>query len=138
MPMSPSRPPPLLTHWALIGAGVVANGALGEKLVRPRTGEYAAHVYKSAAAVAWVLAVSRLYATRSRASVRQAWEAGAAWLALSVAFEFLAGHYVFRTPWERLTADYRLRRGRLWPVVLLALLVGPPMAAADLRRRCRR
>jgi len=66
MPDGGGTPPGLvLNHWALIGAGVIANGVVGEKVVRPRTGEYGAHLYKTAVAVPWILAVSRLHARRT-------------------------------------------------------------------------
>jgi hypothetical protein len=146
--MCPPKPPPtcqpppvrdggahafalVLAHWALIGAGIIANGFVGEKVVRPRAGEYAAHVYKTAVAVPWILAFSRLHAARSggEGSARRAWGVGATWLGLSAVFELLLGHYVFRSPWERLIADYRFWKGRLWVLVLMALLLGPPVAA---------
>jgi len=38
---------------------------------------------------------------------------------LTVAFEFLAGHYVFGTPWHQLVADYNIFRGRIWVLVLI-------------------
>lgn len=50
---------------------------------------------------------------------------GTVWVALTVAFEFLAGHYVFGNSWERLLADYNMVRGRLWILVLLANLFAP-------------
>ena len=50
---------------------------------------------------------------------------GIAWVALSVAFEFLAGHYVFGNSWERLFADYNVFRGRIWIMVLVANLFAP-------------
>ena len=33
---------------------------------------------------------------------------GTVWVALTVAFEFLPGHYVFGKSWERLIADYNV------------------------------
>ena len=48
--------------------------------------------------------------------------AGIMWVALTVAFEFLAGHYVFGNSWKRLTADYNVFRGRIWILVLLTAL----------------
>ena len=46
-------------------------------------------------------------------------------VALTVAFEFLAGHYVFGNSWERLIADYDVFRGRIWILVLLMNLLAP-------------
>jgi hypothetical protein len=47
------------------------------------------------------------------------------WVALTVAFEFLAGHYVFGNSWEGLIADYNVFRSRLWILVLLMNLFTP-------------
>ena len=59
---------------------------------------------------------------------------GTTWVALTVAFEFSFGHYVAKQSWQTLLADYNLRRGRLWPVVLAAVAT-MPMAARELRIR---
>jgi hypothetical protein len=48
---------------------------------------------------------------------------GLYWLLLTVAFEFLGGHYLFGKSWENLPADYNLMRGRVWVAVLVATAV---------------
>jgi len=63
-------------------------------------------------------------------STRQALEVGTAWLALTVAFEFGFGHYVAHTSWRELLADYNLRKGRLWPLVLAWITLGPALVRA--------
>ena len=50
---------------------------------------------------------------------------GFIWLVLTIAFEFLFGHYEAGASWETLTAEYNLLRGRLWPLVLLATFLAP-------------
>ena len=50
---------------------------------------------------------------------------GVVWLACTLGFEFLAGHYLFRKPWVELLADYDLRRGRIWIAVLMVTFVAP-------------
>jgi hypothetical protein len=47
------------------------------------------------------------------------------WLTLTVAFEFLFGHYVAKLSWRRLLHDYNLFAGRLWLFVLVAITVAP-------------
>lgn len=60
-------------------------------------------------------------------SPRDALEIGALWLALTIAFEFLFGHYVMGHPWERLLHDYNLATGRLWVVVLVWITAAPAL-----------
>jgi hypothetical protein len=50
---------------------------------------------------------------------------GAIWLVSTILFEFIAGHYVFGNPWERLVTDYNLLQGRVWSLVPLVILVAP-------------
>ena len=50
---------------------------------------------------------------------------GGIWLALTVAFEFLFGHYVMGHPWSRLFHDYNLLEGRLWVLVLVWTFIAP-------------
>ena len=59
------------------------------------------------------------------ASAGEALKVGAVWLFLTLAFEFLAGHYVFGTPWSELLVDYDLSRGRIWIAVLVLTLMSP-------------
>jgi hypothetical protein len=58
-------------------------------------------------------------------STAQALGVGALWLGLTVAFEFLFGHYVAGHSWARLVQDYDLLSGRLWPLVLLWVAAAP-------------
>jgi hypothetical protein len=55
----------------------------------------------------------------------QAASVGLLWLGLTVAFEFLFGHYVAGHAWSRLFQDYNLFAGRLWLLVLLWLTLAP-------------
>ena len=54
---------------------------------------------------------------------------------LTLAFEFLAGHYLFGNSWERLLADYDVARGRIWPLVLIVTFVTPLLLVLARARR---
>jgi hypothetical protein len=68
-------------------------------------------------------------------SARQAWLVGVAWMAATVAFEFLFFHYGAGHPWDVLWANYDLSRGRLWPLLLVWLAVAPYLFYRLNRRR---
>ena len=72
-----------------------------------------------AATGTWQLPSTAINTPRSLAVV------SATWLVLTVAFEFLFGHYVDGKPWPALAANYQVWNGALWPFVLIAL-VGTP------------
>ncbi|MFO8077919.1 MAG: hypothetical protein R6U21_04705 [Thermoplasmatota archaeon] len=50
---------------------------------------------------------------------------GLLWLVLTICFEFLAGHFVFNNPWEKLFADYNVFTGRIWILIPLTTFVAP-------------
>jgi len=54
---------------------------------------------------------------------------------LTVAFEFLFGHFVMGNPWEALLHDYNLVAGRVWVLVLTWIAVAPIIFHRIQRRR---
>lgn len=62
-------------------------------------------------------------------SSAQAWRIGISWTAATIAFEFLFGHFALGNSWSRLFPEHETRSGRLWSVVLAALLLLPALAA---------
>ncbi|HYH90108.1 MAG TPA: hypothetical protein VEX67_12795 [Solirubrobacteraceae bacterium] len=109
----------------------IANGSLRELAYKDRVGELTAHQISTAGALGLFAGYFELLARRwPLPSTRQALEVGTAWLALTVAFEFGFGRYVAHTAWRELLADYDLRKGRLWPLVLAWITLGPALVRA--------
>ena len=69
-------------------------------------------------------------------STRAALQVGAAWTAMTLAFEVGFGRLVEQLSWAQVLAD-DLTRGRIWVLVPVELLVGPATVRA-LRLRGRR
>jgi hypothetical protein len=114
----------------------VANGALREVAYKDRVGEPTAHQLSAGSAIALFAGYFEWLASRwPLPSTREALEVGAAWLALRVAFEFGLGRGVAHTSWDELLADYDLRKGGLWPLVLAWIALGPAVVRAR-RERC--
>jgi hypothetical protein len=112
--------------WFTILVVAIANGALREGLLKPRLGDASAHTLSVILLSAAVFVVARLTVRWIGPSQPgDGWSIGGLWLVLTVAFEFLAGHYLFGTPWPVLLADYRLDLGRLWIIVLASALLAP-------------
>lgn len=117
--------------WVVLLAIAIANGAIREAAIVPLVGEAPGHAVSTAILCTAIVIVTRLtIGWMQPASARAAWRLGLLWLALTVAFEFLAGHYLFGNPWSDLLADYDLLRGRLWILVPLTMLVAPVITAA--------
>ncbi len=137
--MSRSRRSPRaawLAAW-VAGAGIgVANGVVREATYGKRVDERRAHQVSTLTALAAFAALFRaLEARRPLPSDREAIEVGAAWLLLTVGFEFGFGRLVAHQSWEDLLADYDVADGRLWPVVLAWLAAGPLVVRRTDRRR---
>jgi hypothetical protein len=116
--------------WLGILAVAFANGAVREMWLVPRLGESTAHALSVGILSTAILVVSWSTITWMRpGSVTDSWTIGIVWLALTLAFEFLAGHYVFGAPWSRLWAEYDLLNGRIWIVVLITTVAAPAAAA---------
>jgi hypothetical protein len=115
--------------WFGIMLLAILNGAARDMLLVPRLGDLVARGV-SCVTLAGTIHLVAWFSLRWIAppSIGDAWTIGVMWLAMTLAFEFLAGHYLFRTPWPTLLADYNLLAGRLWILVLAATLVAPAVA----------
>lgn len=107
-------------------AAMLANGFVRVLVLEPRLGEVLARQVATALGVSIVVAVAGTFVRgRPQAGSAELLGVGALWLLLTLAFEFLFGHYVADASWQQLLADYDVREGRFWPLVLLAVLLGP-------------
>lgn len=123
-----------LLVWLMFAVLAVMNGALRESVLVPSFGERTAHVLSTLILSSVILIVTEIGLPWMRVqTASDAWRVGVLWLGLTLAFEFLAGHFLFRVPWSRLVADYNVARGRIWILVLVATLFAP-ILAQHLRR----
>jgi hypothetical protein len=90
------------------------NGAARQAWLIPRLGEPGGRVVSTLALSGVVLLLTWLTIP---------------WLGLTLAFEFLVGHYVFGQSWRKLLEDYDITRGRIWALVLLLVLFAPLLTA---------
>jgi len=113
--------------WLVLTVLAVLNGILRNATYARVVGEYAGHVLSSLIFIGVVFAVTYIFLRLVRLDYGLAdlLVVGAAWVVMTVAFEFLFGHYVAGHPWPRLLADYNVLKGRVWALVLLAVFLGP-------------
>jgi len=121
--------------WLLLLVVAFGAATLRVKLLEPRAGEQTAHVIGSLAVAAvfgaliWVLAPWIVPGL----DPQHLFFVGAGWTLATIGFEFGFGRLVMGHPWSRLLADYDLRAGRIWSLVLMVILLMPMMSGA-LRR----
>lgn len=120
--------------WIAGPALGVANGVLRDTVYAERLGEQRAHQVSSVVAVGLFAAYFWLLERRWPVeSLPGALGIGATWVGLTVLFELAFGRAVGGLTWSELLRDCDLRRGRLWPVVLAWLAVGPAVVSAARR-----
>jgi hypothetical protein len=119
----------VLIWWALLAIASI-NGLVREVVLIPRMGEVAGRAISTLALSAFIVMLTWIsIGWIAPRSAQQAWAVGVLWVALTLAFELLAGHYVFHNPWSRLLEDYNIVRGRIWILVLIATLLSPRLCA---------
>lgn len=128
------------SRWILAWTGAaglgVANGAGREALYADRVGDEAAHVISTGTLLAllggYIWLLQRRWPLRDR---REALSVGAAWTAMTVAFEFGFGHWVDGESWSALLENYDVTAGRVWILVPAVMGTGPELARRLARER---
>ena len=112
--------------WFPMVAIAIANGVVREAWYGKYLSELAAHQISTLIAVilfgVYIWFIVRFWRP---ASAEAAIGIGLLWLAMTIAFEFVFGHYVAGHSWERLLHDYNLLAGRVWLLVLVWVAVAP-------------
>ncbi|NUM76282.1 hypothetical protein HUU40_18110 [candidate division KSB1 bacterium] len=112
--------------WLILMVTAIINGAIRESVYKNSLGELHAHQLSTLTGIILfgviIWSLSRLWPL---ASAKQAWTVGLIWLAMTIAFEFLFGHFVAGHPWSTLLQDYNIFAGRVWPLVLIWTTIAP-------------
>ncbi len=116
-----------LAVWPALVVVAILNGTLRNYTYTRVVGEHAAHVISSVILVGVFLLITYAFLASVKVDYRNLdlLVVGAIWLVLTVAFEFLFGHYAAGHSWRRLLAEYNIFKGRVWVLVLLAVFFGP-------------
>ncbi|HWA40996.1 MAG TPA: hypothetical protein VG712_05250 [Gemmatimonadales bacterium] len=117
-----------LAVWGLLLCLAVLNGGLRERWLVPALGPLRVHQVSTLLLSGFILGATRATSGwLALAGVREALLVGTLWLGLTLAFEFLAGHFLFHRPWPVLLADYDLSQGRIWILVLVVTFLAPAL-----------
>jgi hypothetical protein len=120
-----------LMVWFVMLIVASANGAFREAVLIPKTGETLGRAISTLMLTVLIVLLTWLTIRWIHPrSARQGWMIGVFWVALTLAFEFLGGRYLFGKSWSELTEDYNVLQGRIWILVLLATGLAPRLCAA--------
>ena len=116
----------LLKAWLIILPAMFVNGAFRELVLERFILPDIAEAISVAIAMVLIVAFTR-YSLRRIAGkpTRSLVRASVTLVVLTVAFEFLFGHYLAGDSWETLANNYAIWNGRLWPLVLATLAFVP-------------
>ena len=116
----------LLKAWLIILPCMIANGVLRELVLKQLVPAQVAEAISVAIGIAIVLVLTRwlLHPLAGKAPSELV-RASVTLVLLTVAFEFLFGHYVDRKSWSDLVANYEIWNGKLWPIALATIAFTP-------------
>ena len=131
--------------WSGILVLAILNGGLREGVITPTWGSQTGHVLSTLLLCIAIFVVTFLTIRWiSPSTTNGAMWLGFLWAALTLAFEFLAGRYLFGATWESLLEQYNVLAGSVWPLVPITMFLSPvamhrvrrrPSAALTQRRR---
>lgn len=113
--------------WLLMIPVAILNGGLRNALFVPWLGELRAHQVSvlTGSLAFFGVAYALLHTDVKDTPDRELLGLGAVWAGATVAFEFVFGHWVMGNSWSTLVADYNIAQGRLWTLVLVAIMLSP-------------
>ncbi|WP_340818097.1 hypothetical protein [Methanolobus sp. WCC4] len=119
-----------IVAWFILVILAIINGIIRNSFYTEVLGELRAHQVSTLIFCTLIIAFSYVFFKYSgvTGSPRDYVYVGIMWLFLTVAFEFLFGHYVAGHSWEHLLADYNILKGRVWIVVLIVTALAPSIA----------
>lgn len=116
--------------WFVLMVLAILNGTVRVKLIIPFTGLTPGLAISTVMLCALILLATWMSIPwMGPRDARQAWSVGLLWLAMTLGFEFLAGHFLFKKPWPELLVDYDITKGRIWVLVPVVTVLAPWLMA---------
>ena len=122
--------------WFFLVAIAIINGAIRVVFFLAPFGDLVAHQLSCFTGISFFLIAMYLFFKNTKLvySPKELLIMGACWTAMTIVFEFGFGHYIMGNSWAKLLADYDFLQGRLWLLVLLAVLAGPSITYSRARK----
>jgi hypothetical protein len=96
----------------------ILNAALRDLFYKKALGELLAHQVSTISLIVLIGIYTWLFSfVWKLQSTGQALIIGLIWVTLTVAFEFIFGHFVMKHSWVKLFHDYNILQGRIWLLI---------------------
>jgi len=117
----------MIGTWFLFMILAIINAIIRNEGYKPLIGDLRAHQLSTFTFIILIFVVTYFVLKFSNLQIsdKEAILLGFLWLMMTITFEFIAGHFIFGNPWEKLIADYNILQGRIWILVLITILFSP-------------
>ena len=116
--------------WVAMLIAAVLNGAFREMVLVARFGPISLPLSGISCAIIFTLITYIMFKCLGGTyTIREVLMLGLVWLLVTVAFEFVFGHYVLGSGWDELIEAYDVTTGNLWSVLLLFTFFLPLMVS---------
>lgn len=116
--------------WLVLLLAAILNAALREQLFAPWLGKTAALPLSGITLSALVFGIALIFIPRfGHLRTTLYFTIGLVWVVLTLAFEFLLGHFLLGQSWRETTQVLILTQGNLFALVLVVTLLSPWLAA---------
>ena len=116
--------------WIFLALLAIVNGVIRDKLLAPKIGQKVSLLLSGVSLSLLIFCVTLILVPFLNMSSAHGFLCvGIIWVLMTLAFEFLFGHYVVGEPWERIIEVFYLHRGNLYLLALVATLLSPCLAA---------
>ncbi len=116
--------------WFILVVCAILNGLLRENILNPLLGPHIALPVSGLTLALLIFIIAWLFIPFiSVPKPAVYWLIGGIWLTITLAFEFLFGHYVAGKSWDDIFQVFDLSRGNLFLFVLLVTTLAPWLVA---------
>jgi hypothetical protein len=125
-----------LTIWIVLILAEIVHGVARAIILVPYVGEFRSSQIGVFSGMAIIFVIALAFDRWLGANRQlQLLSIGVLWLVLTLAFEFLFGHFIAGVSWDRIAADYDVLHGGLLPFGMLFLMFAPLLARKMRGRR---
>ena len=116
--------------WIVILVAAIINGFVREKILTPAIGFDLALPISGLILTILVLLIVWIFVPFINVKkAKHYFTIGFFWLGLTLAFEFIFGHYILDKSWQEICEIFNIKNGDLFSIVLIMMLFSPWLAA---------